>query len=553
MCCPGRQRPEVGDRVGESLAPLRIDGVVDYPAEYVDRYREEGYWIGQTHWDLLVSSGIRHADKVAVTDGSRTLTYAQLELGARSLAQGLRTQGINRGDRVVVHFPNVPEFLEMMFALYALGAVPVFALPAHRRSEIEYFVEFAGAVAYVTVDAAGGFRYGDLADDLAASIAGLKSFVLKTSGTEPDDSILRRSEPLADERNSLPSDVAFLQLSGGTTGRPKLIPRTHDDYLYSVRASCEICEVTADTVFLVVLPVSHNFTMSSPGVLGALHAGATIVMAPDPSPDTVFPLIEKYRVTMVSAVPPIVLTWMNSSSRNDRDLSSLATIQVGGAKFSESAARRIPDELGATLQQVFGMAEGLVNYTRLHDDSCIIESTQGRPISPADEVRVVDDNDDDVPLGDPGHLLTRGPYTIRGYFNAPEHNRTSFTGAGFYRTGDIVRQDVHGNLTVVGRAKDQINRGGEKVAPEEIENHLLAHPAVHDVSVVGVPDDHLGERSKALIILRADHRDSPPSAIEMRRFLRQRNLAAYKVPDLVGFVDEFPRTSVGKISKNSQR
>jgi 2,3-dihydroxybenzoate-AMP ligase len=201
--------------------------------------------------------------------------------------------------------------------------------------------------------------------------------------------------------------------------------------------------------------------------------------------------------------------------------------------------------------QVFGMAEGLVNYTRLDDDPETVVTTQGRPISPDDEIRIVDDADREVPEGEFGHLLTRGPYTIRGYWRAPEHNRTAFTEDGFYRTGDIVRRTPSGHLVVEGRAKDQINRGGEKVAAEEIENIILAHPSVHDVSLVAVPDEYLGERTLAYVILREGAEPLRPVAV--KRFVRDRGVAAYKVPDLVEFVDAFPQTGIGKISKKQLR
>ncbi|GGS89101.1 non-ribosomal peptide synthetase component E (peptide arylation enzyme) [Streptomyces griseoviridis] len=217
----------------------------------------------------------------------------------------------------------------------------------------------------------------------------------------------------------------------------------------------------------------------------------------------------------------------------------------------ESAARRLEPALGCGLTQVFGMAEGLVNYTRLDDDTETVVTTQGRPISPDDEIRIVDDEDDDVPEDEFGHLLTRGPYTIRGYWRAPEHNARSFTGDGFYRTGDIVRRLPGGHLVDEGRAKDQINRGGEKIAPEEVENIILAHPAVHDVSVVAVPDAYLGERSLAYVILRKNA--EPLKGARIRAFVRERGVASYKVPDLVEFVGAFPSTGVGKVSKKGLR
>lgn len=331
---------------------------------------------------------------------------------------------------------------------------------------------------------------------------------------------------------------------------PKLIPRTHDDYLYSVRESARICGLSQDSVYLVALPVAHNFPLSSPGTLGVLHAGGTVVLAPSPAPETVFDLVESERVTITAAVPPLALAWLRSAASTGRDLSSLQVLQVGGAKFSEEAARLVRPRLHASLQQVFGMAEGLVNYTRLDDPEDIVVGTQGRPISPDDEIRVVDQQDRDVPPGATGHLLTRGPYTIRGYYRAPEHNARAFTADGFYRTGDLVRVIDGGYLVVEGRQKDQINRGGEKIAAEEVENHLLANDAVHDVAVVSMPDEYLGERSCAFVIPRDGDRPRP---IELKRFLRERGLAEYKLPDRIEVVGEFPHTPVGKVSKAELR
>lgn len=538
--------------VANSLEPLALDGVVPYPEEFAERYRAAGHWTGQTHSDLLHASVALHPDNAAIIAGDVTISYRELADHALRMAAGLDSLGIRRGDRVVVHLPNVPEYVPLVFALFELGAIPVFALAAHRRNEIAYFVEFAEARAYITVDRHDGTDLAALAAELRDESPTLEHTVIVShTGGGPDVEALLTHEPLPRTQRTLPSDVAFLQLSGGTTGRPKMIPRTHDDYLYSVRESGRICGVTDRTVQLVALPVSHNFTMSSPGLLGALAAGATIVLASNGSPDFAFPLIERHRVTQASLVPPLALAWLNSSRTDEYDLSSLEVLQVGGAKFSEEAAVRVRPELGATLQQVFGMAEGLVNYTRLDDNEHTITSTQGLRISSDDEVRVVDEEDRDVKVGQPGNLLVRGPYTIRGYYRAAEHNAGSFTDDGFYRTGDIVSVDERGYLTVLGRAKDQINRGGEKIAPEEVENLILANESVHDVSVVGVPDVLLGERTKAYVILR-DGADTL-NAIGVKRFLRERGLAAYKIPDVVEFVTEFPRTSVGKISKRDQR
>ncbi|MFG3333024.1 (2,3-dihydroxybenzoyl)adenylate synthase [Streptomyces tendae] len=525
-----------------------------WPAEFAARYRAAGHWRGETFGGMLRERAAAHPDRIALVDPAperRTWTYHELDARADRLAAGFLARGIAKGDRVVVQLPNIGEFVEVVFALFRIGALPVYALPAHRETEISHFCSFTEAVAYVVPDTHAGFDHRDLAVRMRERTPGLRHVFV--AGDPGEHTALSEvpCEPSGPFDGPEPHELAFLQLSGGTTGLNKLIPRTHDDYMYSLRGSDEICGVDGGTRFLVALPAAHNFPMSSPGWLGVLYAGGTVVLTPKPDPGTAFPLIEAERITMTALVPPLALVWTEAAPSAGHDLSSLELTLVGGAKYSEQAARRLEPALGCRLMQVFGMAEGLVNYTRLHDDTETVVTTQGRPISPDDEIRIVDDEDEDVPEGEFGHLLTRGPYTVRGYWRAPEHNRRSFTEDGFYRTGDIVRRLTGGHLVVEGRAKDQINRGGEKIAPEEVENIILAHPSVHDVSVVSVPDAYLGERSLAYVILRGDAEPLRPAAI--KRFVRERGIAAYKVPDRVEFVEEFPQTGVGKISKKQLR
>jgi 2,3-dihydroxybenzoate-AMP ligase len=525
-----------------------------WPEEFAARYRAAGYWRGETIGGMLRERAERHPDREALVDPAparRSWTYRELDEVVDRMAAGFAARGIAKGDRVVVQLPNIAEFIQVIMALFRIGALPVFALPAHRETEISYFCSFTEAVAYVTVDRHAGFDHAALATRVKAEVPTLREvFVVgEADGHTPLTEVT--GDPATLPEGPEPHELAFLQLSGGTTGVPKLIPRTHDDYLYSVWGSNEICAVDTGTRFLVVLPAAHNFPVSSPGWLGVFYAGGTAVLSPNTDPATAFPLIERERITMTGLVPPLAIVWTDAAAATGHDLSSLRSVLVGGAKYSEAAARRFEPALGCRLQQVFGMAEGLVNYTRLDDPYETIVSTQGRPISPDDEIRIVDDHDQDVAEGEFGHLLTRGPYTIRGYWRAPEHNARSFTEDGFYRTGDIVRRTPSGHLVVEGRAKDQINRGGEKIAPEEVENVILRHPSVHDVSVVAVPDEYLGERSLAYVVLRKDA--EPVKSVAIKRFVREQGIAAFKVPDLVEFVDEFPQTGVGKVSKKGLR
>lgn len=537
--------------------PVAAGDWTPWPEELAETYRRAGYWTGETFPAFLRDRAARFSEATAVVDGDTRWTYAELDRRADSLAAGLARLGVAEGDRVVVHLPNTAALLEMVFALFRRGALPVYSLPAHRRSELVHLASTAEAVALVTTDTHAGFDCRPMAAEVREEVPSLEHVVVAgdpgtpARGTVALEELRAEPDPLA-LADPDPGEVAFFQLSGGTTGLPKLIPRTHDDYLYSVRASADICALGTDTVYLGALPITHNFPMSSPGFLGVLHAGGTVVLSPDPSPATALALIEKERVTLTSVVPPVAMLWMDAVERGsqaERDLSSLRVLQVGGATFPEEAARRVTPVLGCALQQVFGMAEGLVNYTRDGDPDEVVTATQGRPISAHDEVLIVDEHDVPVPDGEPGHLLTRGPYTIRGYYRAPEHNAAAFTADGFYRTGDIVCRYPSGNLAVAGRAKDQINRGGEKIGAEEVENHILAHPAVHDTSVVALPDPYLGERTCAYIIPRGP----APTRGEILAFLRERGLAAYKIPDRVSFVDTFPATAVGKISKRDLR
>jgi len=520
-----------------------------WPAEFAARYRAAGYWQGTTMFGFLRDRAQRSPDKLAVVGGAQRWTYEEFVTKAERLAAGFLALGLQPHNRVVVQLPNRPDFLLTVMGLFRAGLIPVYALPAHREIEVLHLVRTAEASAYVTADRHDGFDYRTIAEAMTVQTSSVKHIIIAGDAGHfiSLSSLLGCHAALPDEPD--PSEVAFLQISGGSTGLPKLIPRTHDDYVYSFRASAEICALTEDDHYLTALPAAHNFPMSSPGIFGTLYAGGCVIMCPSPNPAVAFPLIAAEKVTITGLVPPLALLWLQAAETTSYDLSSLRLIQVGGAKLLPEIARRIRPVFGCTLQQVFGMAEGLVNYTRLDDPEEVIIETQGRPISPDDEIVIVDDDDKIVPLGEAGNLLTRGPYTIRAYHNAPQANQSSFTADGFYRTGDIVRLTAEGNVVVQGRVTDHINRAGEKISAEEIEDHLLAHPDIFDAAVVSLPDKILGERSCAFII----PREKPIHMTAIKTWMRMRNLAPFKIPDQVVFVDSFETTAVGKISRKDLR
>lgn len=545
---------------------MMLQGCVPTPSEFAERYRQAGYWQGERLGDLLRRWAEAGGDRAAVSNGNATMTYAELDAAADRVAAGLRRLGLSKGDRVVFQLPNVVEFPAVVFGLLRIGALPIFALPPHREHEINYLASHAEAVAYVAADTFGGFHYGELGAAARKEAPSLQHVLLLDGPDDERNGVvnLRRllDEPIeaAEARASADadppdaSDVAFFLLSGGTTGLPKLIPRTHEDYAYNVAASADVCGLGPSTVYMVALPAAHNFPLGCPGIMGTLAAGGRVVMAPSPRPEDAMAVVETERVTITALVPALVIRWLEALERGRQvrppNLSSLEVLQVGGARLAPEVARRIGPAIGCQVQQVFGMAEGLLNYTRLDDPDDVVVGTQGRPLSPADEILIVGPDDQPVPDGEAGELLTRGPYTIRGYYRADVHNAKAFTADGFYRTGDIVRRDRGGNLLVEGRAKDLINRGGEKISAEEIENLLLAHPAVREVAAVAMPHPVLGEQTCAYLVLRPDE---TLDLTTLCAYLEERRVARFKWPERLEILDALPVTNVGKVDKKKLR
>jgi salicylate---CoA ligase len=399
-------------------------------------------------------------------------------------------------------------------------------------------------------DVLRGFDHQQMAEELLAGSATLAHILVVGQDVRHQDLTALCSEPEAPVPVPDPPDpagVAVFLLSGGTTGLPKLIARTHNDYSYNARASAELCRLDERTVYLVSLPASHNFPLACPGILGTLLSGGRVVMIASPDPASAFAAIEREGVTITATVPAVAQRWLTQAVG---PLRSLEVLQVGGARLADEHARRIKPVLGATLQQVFGMAEGLLNYTRLDDPDEVICGTQGRPLSPGDEVRIVDADGRDRPDGEPGALLTRGPYTPRGYYRAPEQNARAFTPDGWYASGDVVRRRVDGNLVVEGRDKDMINRGGEKISAEEVENLLYRMPGISQVAAVAAPDTELGERI-CVFVVPEPGRDISLAAISDG--LEAAGVARFKWPERLEIVAELPVTKMGKLDKKALR
>ncbi|MBS4024563.1 MAG: AMP-binding protein [Clostridia bacterium] len=535
-----------------------LEGVTPWPEDFVLDYRQKGYWQETSISEMFDQIADAFPNREALVSGNLRLTYQELRKKADCLAASFISIGLRPLDRLILQLPNAPEFVYIYLALAKIGVIPVMCLAAHRQSEIEYIAQHTGAKGYVIPENTLKFDYLALAHEVQRKVPGVK--YIFTIGLEDGDGclsinkLLEKDTVFSQEQTALykpnPFNAAVFQLSGGTTGMPKIIPRLHTDYVYNSRMCGLIAGFNHYTVFLATTPLAHNFALACPGIQAVLMVGGKIVIPTAHQPKDVFAAIQQERVTYVPAVPAMLINWINSPEISNYDLSSWQVVISGGAKLNPEVASRVKPVLGCKLQQIFGMAEGLLVMTSLDDPEEAVLETIGKPISPGDEVKIVDDEGNEVEPGQVGEMICRGPYTLRGYYKASEHNEKAFTGDGFFRTGDLVRKRLDGFLTVEGRKKDLINRGGEKISVEEIENLILAHPAVANVAVVAMPDQILGERACAYVSLKAGN---SLELEQLNNYLLEQKIAKFKLPERLEVLDVFPLTNVGKISKKDLR
>ena len=541
--------------------PVAALGTSLHASADIEAWRAAGWWGEQNLASFLDAACRRHGTATAlvgITAKQRTdprtrssatprvFSYSELGALSRRGARVLTASGVNSGDTVLLHLPNTCDFVIGLAAILRCGAIPVCALHSHREPALARMAAASGAhwvlsaPEHKPLDLEALVRHSIELDHPAPQVLELDPDTLSTSPETEDE------YPLPDTD---PATPGIVQLSGGTTGASKLIPRTHADYIYTSTLQARIAGLDAGSSLLVALPAAHNFPLTSPGILGAWSVGATVVMCHDPSPVTAFRLIAEQQVTHLSLVPPLAQAWINAAQLRKPDTTSVRVIGIGGARLSEAVARQVEPVFGGTLQQIYGMAEGFANFTRLDDPAEVRFGTQGRPVSPGDEIRIVDTAGRPVPPGHTGELQTRGPYTITRYLGTSTRENSAFTPDGFYRTGDLVRQRPDGNLVVTGRAGDQINRAGETLSAGAIEDEVLTHPAVVDAVAVGIADERLGEALVVAVILRQPEENLP----DLRTYLREQGLAAHMVPDAVVAVDTLPTTAVGKNSRNDLR
>ncbi|ACM18596.1 2,3-dihydroxybenzoate--coenzyme A ligase, putative [Geotalea daltonii FRC-32] len=537
------------------------NGFTEWPEDFAQAYRDAGYWRDQTIGEVLAERFARFADRTAlIAEDGAHYTYADLDRLSTRLALHFKNLGLQPYDRVIHQIPNGPVSVLTFLGLLKAGAVPVMTLPPHREAEIGHFARLSGARGYAIASQVREFDFQALAGTVQEQNPSLE-FVLVTGGMpgpgyQSIDAMLL--DPIEERAGSTslprpdPDFPAVLLLSGGTTGIPKLIPRTHNDYAYNFLRCAEVCGLDGETSVLVAVPQAHNFALACPGLLGTLATGGCELLSANTATEQLMKLIETHRLTHFIAVPTMILGLLDHPERGKYDLSSLRMILTGGSKLNPEVALRLRPELGCDVLQVLGMAEGPLYWTRLEDPDDVRLHTQGRPQSPGDEFRIVDpESGKEVAPGEVGELWCRGPHTIRGYYRADEHNTRAFSSDGFYKSGDLVRLHESGNIVVEGRNKDCINRGGEKISAEEIENHLIAHGSVLNCAVVAMPDAIFGEKCCAFVV------PAPGASLTLEGLcdflIKERKIARFKLPERLETLDALPLTNVGKINKKALR
>ena len=509
------------------------------PAAKADEYRTDGTWGEQTITGLVADHAQLHPGRPAATDQHRSLDYGGLWRRAREAAAGFTIDGVAAGERVLLHLPNSVAWLECLLGLIEAGAVPVMSTESLRASELIEQARAVGASHLLTPAEVTFSAMREAAVETVRNLDGALQLHEIPIATGP------RSAPGVDAQatsSCRAEDPALIQIGGPRC--PDVLPvvRRHEDYLCSVELSNAACALTADAVMLIGIPASHNYTMASPGIMGALLAGAHVVFAPDPTPSTCWPLLAAHGCTHTPLVPSLLVPWLEAAGDDPAAVAGLRVIWVGGAPLDLTLAARVEAGLGVRVQEVYGMAEGLVAYSPLDMDRTSVAEHRLVPMSERDEIRIVDPSSgvDAVLDGEGrsrGELLCRGPYTVAGFLGAPEGACGIFDADGWYHSGDIVEHQMPDagfgkpRLAVLGSCKPQINRGAEKIFPGRVESVLLRHPQVVEAKLIGVDDEVLGHATRAVVTVVPDETGRYPKTLKLRRFLHEAKLAAYYLPD----------------------
>lgn len=514
-------------------------------------YRQQGLWGDASLADYWQQTARAMPDKIAVVDNhGASYTYSALDHAASCLANWMLAKGIESGDRIAFQLPGWCEFTIIYLACLKIGAVSVPLLPSWREAELVWVLNKCQAKMFFAPTLFKQTRPVDLILPLQNQLPQLQQIV-GVDKLAPATSSLSSSQIIADNTPLTTAitvhgdELAAVLFTSGTEGLPKGVMLTHNNILASERAYCARLNLTWQDVFMMPAPLGHA-TGFLHGVTAPFLIGARSVLLDIFTPDACLALLEQQRCTCMLGATPFVYDLLNLLEKQPADLSALRFFLCGGTTIPKKVAREC-QQRGIKLLSVYGSTESSPHaVVNLDDPLSRFMHTDGYAAAGV-EIKVVDDARKTLPPGCEGEEASRGPNVFMGYFDEPELTARALDEEGWYYSGDLCRMDEAGYIKITGRKKDIIVRGGENISSREVEDILLQHPKIHDACVVAMPDERLGERSCAYVVLKAPHHSL--SLEEVVAFFSRKRVAKYKYPEHIVVIEKLPRTASGKIQK----
>jgi 2,3-dihydroxybenzoate-AMP ligase len=537
-----------------------LEGFTPYREEDAEKYNKLRWWFGLTLGDLLDRAADIHPDKEAFVDGKTRLTYGEAREKANKLAVGLMDLGIQPLDRVLVQLPNWNEFVFAYFALQKIGAIVVLLIDRYRQLEINHLIGLTGATGWIVASRYRKTDYIPIIRDVLKEHPEVKNVVTVRGDEElPPFSRLERlieaaeltKENMArlEARRPDPMQVAHMGPTGGTTGTPKIVPRTHNSLVTGIQFCSESWDQCIEDINLIAGPIGHDLTFSK-GFMGSVLTLGKVVFLDSTEHKEICETIERERVTSIVWVPTLAQRMLQYEGLNQHDLSSLKKMHSGGGASHPDLVKDVTEKLKMKFYNAYGATEGMTTITRTTDDLEVICTTVGRPTCPYDTYKVIDFDGNELPPNADGELVLKGPGVFTGYYSNPEENERVFTQDGFFRTGDVAKIDEKGYIRITGRIKEMINRGGESISATEIERLITRHPDVAVVAVIPMPDPLMGERVCAYVQPKTGAHLTFDGIIS---FLKKQKASVLQLPERIEFIDAMPYTGVQKVDKKSLR
>lgn len=536
-----------------------MEGFPGYQKEDAEKYNEFRWWLGITLGDMFDKATDLYPDKEALVDDRSRLTYRQLRDRVDRLAIALIKLGIKKQDRVLLQLPNWSEFVYSYFALQKIGAIAVLLVPRHSQTEINHLCHLTEATAWILPEQYHKINYIPIIDNVLPENPELKHVILvrgKESDRFPSLEKLIQNAKLSEDnirelaaRRPDPMDVAHMGPTGGTTGLPKVAPRTHNALICNVEYKARGWELNDSDICLAITPAGHDMTFTV-AICGTIFTFSKLVLLDSTLPEDFCRTVQREKATCSVMAPALAMRVVNFEGLKDYDMSSLSKTHVGGAPSPPELIRAGYEKVGYKHINGFGGTEGHSIMTRLDYELDALCNAAGRPTCPYEKYKIIDQDERELPPNTDGELVCKGPGVFTGYFDAPEENRKAFTKDGFFKTGDMARIDDLGRIKITGRIKDIILRGGENISPAEIEALIIAHPEVESVAVIGMPDKELGERICAYI---QPVHGANLDGEDIISFLKGKGASVLQLPERIEFIDAIPLTKVGKADKKALR